>query len=109
MRVERLLLDRDQVAAHGLQLFADFLKRIGDGAELVNLDLGLDYIKIPSRYRCSGIDFAALIEDVYGGLQQCLTAPERNRFITQRAILTPLKLLDVKHVVQDVQNKQILD
>lgn len=65
MRVERLLLDRDQVAAHGLQLFADFLKRIGDGAEPVNLDLGLDYIKIPFRYRCSGIDLAALIEDVW--------------------------------------------
>jgi len=90
MRVERLSLDMDQAAACGLQLFADFLKRIGDGAEPVNLELVLDYIKIPLRYRCSGIDLTALIEDVYGGLQQCLTAPERNRFITQQAILTPL-------------------
>jgi len=48
MRVQRLLQHGDPEEARRLQDFADYLKRVGDGAESVNFQVGGDSILFSS-------------------------------------------------------------
>jgi len=100
----RLLQHGDPDEARRLQDFAHYLKRVGDGAESVNFQVGGDSIKIPAEYRCNGIDLEALIAGVYGGLQQCSTVVQSNAFITGRAMLTPLNK-EFDHINKVVNDK----
>ncbi len=93
MHVQRLLV---QGGAHAhanatrQQAFADYLQRVGEGAERVYPSIGEDSILIPHDMCCNGPTMADLIEEVYGTLSSIVEYATRSAYIIERAILTPL-------------------
>jgi len=93
MRVQRLLA---QGGAHAhadatrQQAFADYLQRVGEGAERVYPSIGEDCILISHDMCCNGPIVADLIEEVYGTLSSIVEYVARSAYIVERAILTPL-------------------
>jgi ATP-dependent DNA helicase PIF1 len=93
MRVQRLLA---QGGAHAQadvtrqHAFADYLQRVGEGAERVYPYVGEDSILIPHDMCCNGPTVADLIEEVYGALSSIVEYAARSAYIIERAILTPL-------------------
>jgi hypothetical protein len=89
-----------------LQAFADYLQRVGEGAERVYPSVGEDSILIPHHMYCNGPTVADLIEEVYGTLSSIVEYVARSAYIIERAILTPLnedvdafnKLINDKYV-----------
>jgi hypothetical protein len=57
-----------QVDATQQQAFADYLQRVGEGAERVYPSVGEDSILIPHDMCCNGPTMADLIKEVYGAL-----------------------------------------
>ncbi len=93
MRVQRLLAQggaHAQVDATQQQAFADYLQRVGEGAERMYSSVGEDSILIPHDMCCNGPTVADLIEEVYGALSSIVEYAARSAYIIERAILTPL-------------------
>jgi hypothetical protein len=93
MRVQRLLAQggaHAQADATRQQAFADYLQRVGEGAERVYPYVGEDSILIPHDMCCNGPAVADLIEEVYGALSSIVEYATRSAYIIERAILTPL-------------------
>jgi len=88
------LLAQGGVHAHAdatrLQAFADYLQRVGEGAECLYPSVGEDSILIPHDMCCNGPTVADLIEEVYGALSSIVEYVARSTYIIERAILTPL-------------------
>ncbi len=92
MRVQRLLAQggaHAQVDATWQQAFADYLQRVGEGAENVYPFVGEDSILIPHDMCCNGPTVADLIKEVYGALS-VIEYDARSAYIIERVILTPL-------------------
>jgi len=93
MRVQRLLA-QDGAHAQGdatrQQAFADYLQRVGEGAERVYPPVSEDSILIPHDMCCNGPTVAGLIEEVYGTLLSIVEYAARSAYIIEHAILTPL-------------------
>ncbi len=93
MHVQKLLA---QGGAHAQadvtpqQAFADYLQRVGEGAERVYPSVGEDFIFIPHDMCCNGLIMAYLIEEVYGALSSIVEYVARSAYIIERAILTTL-------------------
>ncbi len=79
-----------QADATRLQAFADYLQRVGEGAEHVYPSVGEDSILIPHDMCCNGPAVADLIEEMYGALSSIVEYATRSAYIIERAILTPL-------------------
>jgi len=93
MRVQRLLAQggaHAQANATRQHAFADYLQRVGEGAERVYPSIGEDSILIPYDMCCNGPTVADLIEEVYGTLSFIVEYVTRSAYIIERAILTPL-------------------
>jgi hypothetical protein len=93
MCVQRLLAQggaHAQVDGTRQQAFADYLQRVGEGAERVYPSVGEDSILIPHDMCCNGLTVADLIEEVYGVLSSIVEYAARSTYIIERAILTPL-------------------
>jgi ATP-dependent DNA helicase PIF1 len=92
MCVQRLLAQggaHAQADATRQQAFADYLQRVGEGAENVYPSIGEDSILIPHDMCCNGPIVADLIKEVYGALS-IVEYDARSTYIIERAILTPL-------------------
>jgi ATP-dependent DNA helicase PIF1 len=92
MRVQRLLAQggaHAQADAKRQQTFADYLQRVGEGAENVYPSVGEDSILIPHDMCCNGPTMADLIKEMYGALS-IVEYDARSAYIIERAILTPL-------------------
>ncbi len=72
------------------QAFADYLQRVGEGAEHVYPFVGEDSILISHDMCCNGPTVADLIKEVYGTLSSIVEYATRSAYIIERAILTPL-------------------
>jgi len=70
--------------------FADYLQRVGEGAERVYPSVGEDSIFIPHDMCCNGPTVADLIEEVYGALSSIVEYAARSAYIIELAILKPL-------------------
>ncbi len=93
MRVQKLLAQggaHAQVDGTRQQAFADYLQRVGEGAEQVYPSVGEDSILIPHDMCCNDPNVADLIEKVYGVLSSIVEYAARSAYIIERAILTPL-------------------
>ncbi len=93
MRVQRLLAQggaHAHVDATRQQAFADYLQRVGEGAERVYPFVGEDSILIPRDMCCNGHTVADLIEEVYGALLSIVEYAARSAYIIENAIITPL-------------------
>jgi len=92
MRVQRLLAAGGPGAednAAQQQAFASFLKSLGDGTAPVHPEAGENFVRFPPEMCCGGDGLEDLIEAVYGGMADLTDAAARDKFITERAILTP--------------------
>jgi hypothetical protein len=79
-----------QANATRLQAFADYLQRVGEGAEHMYPSVGEYSILIPHDMCCNSPTVADLIEEVYGALSSIVEYAARSAYIIERAILTPL-------------------
>ncbi len=70
--------------------FADYLQRVGEGAERVYPSVGENSILILHDMCYNGPNVADLIEKVYGALSSIVEYAARSAYIIERAILTPL-------------------
>jgi len=93
MRVQKLLAQggaHAQADATRQQAFADYLQRVGEGAEHVYPSVGEDSILIFHDMCCNGPTMADLTDEVYGALSFIVEYATRSAYIIEHAILTPL-------------------
>jgi len=93
MRMHKLLAQggaHAQADATQQQAFANYLQRVGEGAERVYPSVGEDSILIPHDMCCNGPTVADLIKEVYGALSSIIEYAARSAYIIEHAILTPL-------------------
>jgi hypothetical protein len=93
MHVQRLLAQggaHAQADATRQHAFADYLQRVGEGAERVYPSVGEDSILISHDMCCNGPTVADLIEKMYGVLSSIVEYGARSAYIIECAILTPL-------------------
>jgi ATP-dependent DNA helicase PIF1 len=82
-----------QAQAVVLQEFAEMLQRVGEGTEPVFRAIGDRCILLPGDMCCpsrADADVHQLIQEMYSELETIQGAVARKRYITERAILTPL-------------------
>ena len=111
MRVHTLLTTGDTTNAEQQQNFAMWLKHIGEGTEQTYPMHGQDMIYIPHDL-CVGCkvndSVSALIDKVYGDLHSISNWNDREKYIIERAILTPLNQ-DVDEINAYISNTYFKD
>jgi ATP-dependent DNA helicase PIF1 len=109
MRVQTMLITGDVANATQQQEFSDWLKRIGEGTEPIYEEHGENAIRIPEDI-CVGCrpgdEKIALLDAIYGNLNNIQDWDARAEYIIERAILTPLND-DVDSINKDIAHRYI--
>ncbi len=109
MRVQTMLNTGDVANATQQQEFSDWLKRIGEGTEHIYEEHGENAIRIPEDI-CVGCkpgdEKIALLDAIYGNLNNIQNWDARAKYIIERAILTPLND-DVDSINKDIAHRYI--